>query len=214
MASKITREEVFAACYALKAAGKSVTLVNVRERMGGGSFSTLSPLVKEWATESQAEDQASREALIPDELAALVATMVEGIKQPVWECAQKLALARLASERDDVASKSTALIESNNAYALQNEALAEKLGAVEAEKAQAIAAADAAKAAETAANERIASERKAMEARIAELDAALAEAKLALAEADKRASVAEAKAQTLEDQNTKLHQALTVKRPS
>lgn len=71
----ITKADVFDAAEKLKSAGKPVTQVSVREILGGGSFSTIGPLVREWEA-AQVDSQEAREILIPDAISLMFSEVV------------------------------------------------------------------------------------------------------------------------------------------
>lgn len=82
---KITEKEVYAAAQALKEAGKRVTVTAVRDKLGRGSYSTITPIVSQWR-----EEQAEKEVLaasIPDGLADATDDFVRRL----WLEASKLA---------------------------------------------------------------------------------------------------------------------------
>ncbi len=44
----ITKDQIIEAAEALKSAGVNPSMAAVRERLGGGSFATISPVLREW----------------------------------------------------------------------------------------------------------------------------------------------------------------------
>ena len=56
------KEKIIAAAENLEAQGVNPTQVTVREALGGGSFATIGPVLKEWK-ESKKEDRALTEVL-------------------------------------------------------------------------------------------------------------------------------------------------------
>lgn len=92
-----TIEQVTAAADALIAEGQKPTLANIRAALGGGSFSTISPLLKQWR-ESHREEAATTPIAdpAPDEITEQVQSMAGHI----WQAAMQLANARLQQERE------------------------------------------------------------------------------------------------------------------
>lgn len=88
----VSREDVFNACSEIYVSGKPVTVAAVRE-MTGGSFTTLSPLVKEWKMQQSGAGELSGHAseAVPSRFSELTAGL--------WNAALSLANERLESER-------------------------------------------------------------------------------------------------------------------
>ena len=110
----ITREQVWQAADRLSKAGRKPTLAAVREIVGG-SYSTLSPLLREWRERQTADAPAGSDP--PP--AVVERAMVAG--RAIWSVAVRLAEERLAGERT---------------------AMARQCRAAEAEKAEAVSLAD------------------------------------------------------------------------
>jgi chromosome segregation ATPase len=93
----ITFETVSAAAAALVNEDQKPTLVNIRTALGGGSFSTISPLLKQWR-DSQAAVTAAAPMVeaAPDE----ITEQVNGLAGHIWQAAMNLANARLVTERE------------------------------------------------------------------------------------------------------------------
>lgn len=89
----VDKEGVFEAAEALITKGVKPTMENVREELGGGSFATISPLLREWR-----ETQGGKAAAVvelPDDVKAAV----ERSGRLLWEEACKVATKRvLAAE--------------------------------------------------------------------------------------------------------------------
>lgn len=91
MATK--REAVFAAADSLKAQGIRPTIENVRH-ITGGSYTTLTPLIKEWKDKEEAKKNDT--APVPDE----ISNLGDGLVHQIWSIANKDADARFAGERE------------------------------------------------------------------------------------------------------------------
>ena len=90
----ISREQVFAAADRLAAEGQKPTLESVR-KITGGSYSTLSPLLREWRAAKASADVPASEP-VPGTIAA----RMEDVAAEVWRAALDLANGRLAEERE------------------------------------------------------------------------------------------------------------------
>ncbi len=86
------RDDVYAVCDRLRAAGVTPTLARVREELGSGSFSTLSPIVKEWRDGGQMATVAVLAAL-PDN----VDVAIKQAGQLIWRAATELMATELAA---------------------------------------------------------------------------------------------------------------------
>ena len=85
---------IVAAAEAVAGRGENVTLTAVRTELGGGSFSTISPVLRAWKAAQAHDDEPVREPL-PDRLhEAAIAGAGE-----IWRAALELAGERLAAER-------------------------------------------------------------------------------------------------------------------
>ncbi|MGD9662326.1 MAG: DNA-binding protein [Porticoccaceae bacterium] len=102
----INIESVSAAADALLEQGQKPTLANVRSALGGGSFSTISPLLKEWK-----ESQRTEEAVAPliDPAPEEITSQVQSMASHIWQAAMNLANARLQQEREALDATRTAL---------------------------------------------------------------------------------------------------------
>ena len=93
--AKHTKQAIFETADRLVEAGKNPTLANVREAMGGGSFTTISQAMTEWKTKQAAETQTLKEAA-PD----AITSRVGELSAEIWAVAQEMANARLSNERE------------------------------------------------------------------------------------------------------------------
>ncbi len=73
------RQKVFEICDDWNEKGQKPTLDRVRHLPGGGSFTTIQPLLKEWK-ESRASDQASETLKAPDDIRG----QVESLAAQIW----------------------------------------------------------------------------------------------------------------------------------
>lgn len=90
------KEKIIGAANALAAEGnESPTNDQVRERMGGGSLSHISPVMREWRESRKSEVAAALE--IPADLKKVIETSVG----QVWATASKLASASIEAVRQD-----------------------------------------------------------------------------------------------------------------
>ena len=87
----VTREQVHAAAEALVAEGQSATVVAVRQRLGGGSPNTITPLLAEW-----------RAGRAP--ITTLPTAPTAALRQ-VWTAAVQAALIHLEAEREAVGAE-------------------------------------------------------------------------------------------------------------
>ena len=90
----ITKEQIFAAADELDAAGQNPTLAGIRKALGGGSFSSIQPLLSEWKARKAAKDSPLREPA-----PAAIAERLSEFGTDVWALALELANGRLANER-------------------------------------------------------------------------------------------------------------------
>ena len=85
---------IVAAAEAVAARGENPTLSSVRTELGGGSYSTISPVLRAWKATQARDDEPAREPL-PDRIhEAAIAGAGE-----IWRTALELASERLAAER-------------------------------------------------------------------------------------------------------------------
>lgn len=89
------KEKIIAAAERLEAQGVNPTQVTVREALGGGSFATIGPVLKEWK-ESKKEDHALTEIQVPQ----TITERLEQLQGAVWQAAVDEAERRLTAERE------------------------------------------------------------------------------------------------------------------
>lgn len=89
------KERVIAAAEKLESEGVNPTQVTVREALGGGSFATIGPILKEWK-ETKKEDHALTEIQVPE----AITERLEALQGAVWSEAVEEADRRLAAERE------------------------------------------------------------------------------------------------------------------
>lgn len=89
------KEKIIAAAEKLEAQGVNPTQVTVREALGGGSFATIGPVLKEWK-ESKKEDHALTEIQVPE----TITERLEQLQGAVWQVAVDEAERRLTAERE------------------------------------------------------------------------------------------------------------------
>ncbi len=92
---KVTRDKVFAAAEQLLQAGTKPTMVAVKDILGGGSFSTISPLLAEW---KDAKRQAV--AVIKTPVPETVTKALSMVADQVWAAAQDESEKSVAGERE------------------------------------------------------------------------------------------------------------------
>lgn len=92
---KVTRDKVFAAAEQLLQAGTKPTMVAVKDILGGGSFSTISPLLAEW---KDAKRQAV--AVIKTPVPETVTKALGLVADQVWSAAQEESEKSVAGERE------------------------------------------------------------------------------------------------------------------
>jgi len=129
-----TEEKIIEAATKLQDAGKKPTMEAVREAIGGGSFATISPVLRKWR-ESQAQHQAvtlempNEIKTIFDKTAAelwkgLASITTERIAKTEAESAKQINAAQ--TERDEALTEIERLEGLLNASIAQNNALTEK----------------------------------------------------------------------------------------
>ena len=85
---------IVTAAEAVAARGENPTLTAVRSELGGGSYSTISPVLRAWKAAQARDDEPVREPL-PDQIHEAAITGAGEI----WRAALELASERLAAER-------------------------------------------------------------------------------------------------------------------
>lgn len=91
----ITVEQIHAKASELHAQGIKPTQTNVRNALGGGSFSTISEALRTWRAEQDTNAQLA-EVVIPDE----VMERTELLTAQIWDIAQKIANDRLTAKHE------------------------------------------------------------------------------------------------------------------
>lgn len=109
----VNRDSVFEAADALVESGMRPTLQNVRDKLGGGSFSTLSKFMEEYRAQAAAKSHPIKEPApeaISEQLGAVAAE--------IWATALSLANARLSAEREGL-EQARAELEQSQAEAIE-----------------------------------------------------------------------------------------------
>ena len=194
MSQKITQDIVNQVADQMSAQGQNVTIDSVRQALGGGSFTTISPLVKAWK-ESNIVEAAAAEAMPAEaERASAEAARV------IWSAAQRVAAERIEAARaqaDDAVREATASADEAVAEVARLEAdlrdmtekhewASEKARDLDKEVVQVTSAKDSA------------------ESRLAEIKADAATAREDARDAERRAATAEGRAAAAEQQQAKL----------
>lgn len=96
----ITREQILETASSLQAQGIKPTQTNVRESLGGGSFTTISEVLREWRQEQDTTAQLQA-VVIPADITDRTQVLIA----QVWETAQSLANDRLIKEREALEHK-------------------------------------------------------------------------------------------------------------
>ncbi|WP_418139973.1 DNA-binding protein (plasmid) [Oceanimonas smirnovii] len=99
MMAGITDQDVFGAADALVANGQKPTQTGIREFLGGGSFATIGPALKKWRA-ALAEQHELAGVELPGELAEAL----QQLGARVWGAAIEAAESRLAGEREALAA--------------------------------------------------------------------------------------------------------------
>jgi chromosome segregation ATPase len=93
----LKKEDVFAAAERLAAEGKNPTQTSVRQSLGGGSFASIGPALKEWK-EAQRKELALSEIVVPES----ISNRMEQLKAAAWQAAMEEAERRLSAERQEL----------------------------------------------------------------------------------------------------------------
>ena len=96
----ITREQILETASKLAEQGIKPTQTNVREALGGGSFTTISEVLREWRQEQDTTAQLQA-VVIPNDITDRTNILIA----QVWETAQTLANDRLVKEREALEHK-------------------------------------------------------------------------------------------------------------
>lgn len=105
----ITTEQIHQTADKLAEQGIKPTQTNVREALGGGSFTTIAEALRTWRQEQETVTQLQA-VVIPQDITDRTQTLTAQI----WETAQALANERLAKEREALAHKEALLIGEND----------------------------------------------------------------------------------------------------
>lgn len=105
----ITTEQIHQTADKLAEQGIKPTQTNVREALGGGSFTTIAEALRTWRQEQETVTQLQA-VVIPQDITDRTQTLTAQI----WETAQQLANERLAKEREALAHKEALLIGEND----------------------------------------------------------------------------------------------------
>jgi hypothetical protein len=103
----ITQEQVYTAADAIAATGKTATVAAVRASLGAGSFSTITPILREW-TEAQALPTVAASPAAPAPSAVI--DCLTAIAPQVWAIAAQAANEHLAAERSTMDHQRTELL--------------------------------------------------------------------------------------------------------
>ena len=109
----VNRDSVFEAADALVESGMRPTLQKVRDKLGGGSFTTLSKFMEEYRAQAEAKSHPIKEPApeaISEQLSAVAAE--------IWATALSLANARLSAEREGL-DQARAELEQSQAEAIE-----------------------------------------------------------------------------------------------
>ena len=90
----ITSEVIWAAADSIETAGKKPTLDNVRDAVGGGSFTTISKAMAEWRAR-----KAEKSAPLREPAPTSLTERLHDFSSELWTAALELANGRLAGER-------------------------------------------------------------------------------------------------------------------
>lgn len=96
----ITTEQIIETANQLQAQGIKPTQTNVREKLGGGSFTTIAEALRLWRAEQDKTTQLQA-VVIPSDITDKTSLLVAQI----WETAQNLANDRLVAEREALSHK-------------------------------------------------------------------------------------------------------------
>lgn len=96
----ITREQILETANQLQAQGIKPTQTNVRESLGGGSFTTISEVLREWRADQDQTAQLQA-VVIPADITDRTNILIAQL----WETAQNLANDRLLKEREALEHK-------------------------------------------------------------------------------------------------------------
>lgn len=109
----ITRDDIINAAESLERDGKKATMASVREFLGGGSFATISPVLREWKEGRKTTTAIALE--MPGELKAVA----ERMEAEFWQTASKLANEKLVTVQAEAEALVSA-VESERDEALED----------------------------------------------------------------------------------------------
>jgi hypothetical protein len=98
-----TREAVFGAADAIAAAGGTPTVERVREKLGGGSYSTINGLLQEWTSLRRSETARARE--LPADIEALAHDLAIKAASEIYARVVESSAAQIAAVREDAVAK-------------------------------------------------------------------------------------------------------------
>lgn len=96
----IDRQNVFETCQALNDQGQKPTLDRVRKALGGGSFTTIQPLLREWK-DGRSVSPAAAAVAVPEDIRA----MMEALGSQIWGKASQKAAEELKVLRTSMEGK-------------------------------------------------------------------------------------------------------------
>ncbi|WP_051790803.1 DNA-binding protein [Endozoicomonas montiporae] len=109
----ITRDDIINAAESLERDGEKATMASVREFLGGGSFATISPVLREWKEGRKTTTAVALE--MPGELK----TVAERMEAEFWQTASRLANEKLVTVQAE-AEASVSAAESERDEALED----------------------------------------------------------------------------------------------
>ena len=94
------RTNIFQICDELNEKGQKPTLDRVRQALGGGSFTTIQPILREWK-DKRSEEPASATTAVPDDIRG----MLDGLAAQIWAKASAKAGEDLKALRDGMQAR-------------------------------------------------------------------------------------------------------------
>ena len=117
------RQTIFEICNELDEKGQKPTLDRVRQMLGGGSFSTIQPILKEWK-ERRAAEPATEPLVAPEDIRGLV----ESLAAQVWNKAKVKASADLQTLKTAMQARFDDVEQERNEGAAEIERLEKEAG--------------------------------------------------------------------------------------